>query len=180
MTIPITSSRFLLERISQFHTVTVRCWYCQSLNFTAMQILKCFDVRDVDMWSVGEPLKWADNDTWSVVSARDRGRGQCTHLASIGERGEWCQRENRDESAVGGDKIKLSRDEFQVMTSERLIMLTQPWSGHCPSPRVWVGSGHIDFYCGCTATWDEEKRVRWQLRLMSVCEGSRWLISIIS
>ena len=42
-------------------------------------------MRDVDMWSVGEPLKWADNDTWSVVSARDRGRGQCTHLASIGE-----------------------------------------------------------------------------------------------
>ena len=93
LTIPITSSRFLLERISQFHTVTVRCWYCQSLNFSAMQISKCFVLRDVDMWSVGEPLKWADNDTWSVVSARDRGRGQCTHLASIGERGEWCQGE---------------------------------------------------------------------------------------
>ena len=31
-------------------------------------------------------------------------------------------RENRDESAVGGDKIKLSRDEFQVMTSERLML----------------------------------------------------------
>ena len=35
------------------------------------------------MWSVGEQLKWADNDTWSVVSARDRGRGQSTHLARI-------------------------------------------------------------------------------------------------
>ena len=46
--------------------------YCLSLKFTEFQVTKCFDVRDVDMWSVGEPLKWADNDTWSVVSARDR------------------------------------------------------------------------------------------------------------
>ena len=56
------------------------------------------------MWSVGEQLKWADNDTWSVVSARDRGRGQSTHLARI-EMRENVMRE------VGGDTIKLSRDE---------------------------------------------------------------------
>ena len=104
--------------------ITISHRHCKMLILSVTKIhrdTKCFDVRDVDMWSVGEPLKWADNDTWSVVSARDRGRGQCTHLASIGERGEWCQGENRDESTVGGDTIKLSRDEFQVMTSERLL-----------------------------------------------------------
>ena len=76
-----------------------------------------------------------------MVSARDREGAQCTHLASIGASGEMMG--ERDESGVGGDMIKLSRDEYQA---DRVMMSCDPslnWSlSHCPlSPSPSVG-GH--------------------------------------
>ena len=140
MTIPIARSRFLLTRISQFHTVTVRCCYCLSLKFTEIHVTKCFDV---DMWSVGEPLKWADNDTWSVVSARDREREGALHTPGQYWRDDG-RGMRRERSGRRHDKtVPWWIPDRQSYDERGAVILASVWSlSRVPylNPRVWVGT----------------------------------------